>query len=407
MLVLRNANIIDSVTPGVQPGSVVIEGRQILDVVPAGGAVPDGDTIDLEGGFLLPGLWDCHSHPGYGGSDPVERVYETVAERAVRFGRHVLEALQGGVTGLRCVGEPGFIDVAWKRAIDRGDFVGPRIFACGYFLTTTAGHFLRSGAALEVDGAEGWRVAIRDHIKHGVDFIKVNMTGGIMGPAWDAMDRTFLTPDEVTAAFEIAHQRGIKVVAHAGGTDGIKQAVRAGAHTIEHGYILDDRAIELMKQHGTIYVPTLSLSHLVPGNAQDEYEERFLGSRAPLPPDLTARAYAAMTAHEAGFRKALAAGVPIACGSDVHPPREAPLLEIAQLVRHGMSEWQAIVAATRTSAEACCAEDRLGTVEPGKLADLIVVRDNPLDRIHNLRSLQLVLVNGAVVVDRRGVAVTA
>src|SRR5262249_44498779 len=162
----------------------------------------------------------------------------------------------------------------------------------------------------------GFRTAIREQIKNGVDFIKLNMTGGIMGPPWDRMDRTFLLPDEIQAAYDVAHARDVKVVAHAGGTDGIKAAVRAGAYTIEHGYILDDEAVALMVERGTYYVPTLSLSHLVPGNGEDEYERRFLEGRT-LPPDLVERAHRAMAAHEAGFAKALKAGVKIACGSDV------------------------------------------------------------------------------------------
>ena len=397
-LVLDNCAIIDASSPSPREGRVIISEGRIQDVAPASGRPTPGgaEVIDLKGGFLLPGLWDLHTHIGRGIPDSEAR-NESAAERTIRAGQNCMEALRLGITGLRVVGERDFIDVAWKRAFDSGRFTGPSLFTCGYFITTTAGHFLNSGCALEADGPEGFRRAIRDQIKNGVDFIKLNMTGGVMGPSWDRMANTFPLPDEIDTAFELCHRRGFKVVAHAGGTDGIKAAVQAGAHTLEHGYILDDEAISLMVERGTYFVPTLSLTHLHRGTEYTDSEfEREWSLAHPIPEDYRMRAIDAAGAHAQGFKEALRAGVKIGCGSDLDLPYGG-LLELGMLVRCGMSQWQAIVAATQTAAEVCCVADQYGTVEPGKRADLIALQHNPLDDIDNIRSLTLVVKNGAVV----------
>jgi len=399
--IIQNSHVIDATSQEPRELTVVVEGSQIVDLLPPGSPAPAGDAreIDLDGGWLTPGLWDVHTHIGRGIPDPGWRD-ESIAERTTRAGHDCMNALALGITGMRVVGEREYVDVAWKRAFDSGQFIGPSLFTCGWFLTTTAGHFLRSGTAKELDGPTEYRRAIRENIKNGVDFIKLNLSGGIMGPPWDGMQRTFPTPDEIDAAFEICHQRDYKVVAHAGGTDAIKTAISHGAWTLEHGYVLDDEAVAMMAHAGTYYVPTLGLSHLNRGPAYAESEvERAWAESHPAPPDYAARAVVAAEAHAAGFKKALDAGVPIANGSDLALP-DGGLLELGQLVRRGMSEWQAIVAATKTSAEVCLAGDQRGTVEVGKAADLLALGSNPLDDIENVRDVQLVMKDGDVVVRR-------
>jgi imidazolonepropionase-like amidohydrolase len=400
-VIIKNGHVIDATSPEPRESTVVVEGSKIVDLLPAGDSPSESGArvIDLEGGWLLPGLWDVHTHIGRGIPDPGWRD-ESIAERTTRAGRDCMNALALGITGMRVVGEREYVDVAWKRAFDSGQFIGPSLFTCGWFLTTTAGHFLRSGTAKELDGPTEYRRAIRENIKNGVDFIKLNLTGGIMGPPWDGMESTFPTPDEIDAAFEICHQRGYKVVAHAGGTHGIKTAISHGAWTLEHGYVLDDDAVAMMVDAGTYFVPTLGLSHLNRGPAYAESAaERAWAEDHPAPPDYAARAVVAAEAHAAGFKKALDAGVPIANGSDLALP-DGGLLELGQLVRRGMSEWQAIVAATKTSAEVCLVSDQRGTVEPGKAADLLAVGSNPLDDIENVRDTKLVMKDGHVVVRR-------
>jgi imidazolonepropionase-like amidohydrolase len=198
----------------------------------------------------------------------------------------------------------------------------------------------------------------------------------------------------------IARQRGVPVAVHATHHEAVKWAVHAGAHSIEHGYILDEEAAGLMAQRGVYYVPTLALSHLTADQACTPYERSYCEHHV-LPDGYRERANRFAPGHEDSLRMALQAGVKIASGSDQGPPREAALLEIECLARCGLGSHGAIVAATRTAAEVCRVEDRLGSVEPGKLADLIVVAGDPLQDIHNLRRLQLVIKNGQVAVDRR------
>jgi imidazolonepropionase-like amidohydrolase len=397
--VLTNVSLIDCVTPHPITGaSVTIERGRIVEVLHAGRA-PDtrsAQVVDLQGAYLLPGLWDVHIHPDYLASTGA-----SVAEQTAIFGHRLMEALtESGVTGVRSAGAAHFMDVAWKRAFDRGQYVGPRVFAAGHFLTTTGGHFLTSGHARECDGPYGFVRAIREQIKNGVDHIKLNLTGGIMGPAWDRHSQSFLLDDELEAAFAICHQRGFPVMAHAANPETVQAAVRLGAHSVEHGYIMDAACIESLRASPTWYVPTLAISHLTPDQARDPWEKRWVEERN-LAPDLCRRADAAADQHRRCFQQALAAGVKMALGSDIRPLKEAALLELGLWVRDGATPWQALLAATRHAAELCGAGHELGTVEPGKLADLIVVAANPLENIANLRELLLVFKEGRIVSDKR------
>jgi imidazolonepropionase-like amidohydrolase len=398
-LVLTNASVIDCVAERpIVGGSVVIERGRISEVLD-GRRSPEtrnADVIDLEGGYLLPGLWDVHIHPDY-----LAATGASVVEQTVAFGLRLMEALtEAGVVAVRCAGAAHFMDVAWKRAFDAGEYVGPRVFAAGHFLTTTGGHFLTSGHALECDGPYGFVRAIREQIKNGVDHIKLNLTGGIMGPSWDRHWQSFLLDEELEAAFAICRTRGFRVMAHAASPDAVKAAVRLGAHSVEHGYIMDADCIEQLRASSTWYVPTLAISHLTPDQASDPWEKRWVEQRN-LSADLCERADNAAAEHREWFRRALAAGVKMALGSDIRPLKEAALLELGLWVKDGATPRQALLAATRHAAELCGVGAALGTIEPGKLADLIVVDADPLQDITNLRRLRFVFKEGRLVSDRR------
>ncbi|MCC6532996.1 MAG: amidohydrolase family protein [Burkholderiales bacterium] len=397
--ILTNATLIDCIDPKPRSGaSVVIERGRISEILTDGRKAAGGDAelIDLAGAYLLPGLWDVHVHPDY-----LSLAEMPLAEQVALFGHRLMAALtESGIVGFRCAGTHHFMDVAWKRAFDSGQYVGPRLFACGHFLTTTAGHFLTSGHALECDGPYGFVRAIREQIKNGVDHIKLNLSGGIMGPAWDRHWHSFLLEDELRAAFAICHQRELKVMAHATNPEAVKNAIRLGAHSVEHGYIMDDECIELMLKHDTWYVPTLAISHLTPNQANNEWERQWLTQRN-LAQSLCCRADAAADEHATWFRKALGAGVKMALGSDIRPLKDAGLLEMGLWMRDGASPWQTLLAATRHAAAVCGAGDDLGTIEVGKLADLIVVGADPLADINNVRQLRLVLKDGRIVSDKR------
>jgi len=398
--ILTNATLIDCVKPApIKEAIVVIDKGRIAEIL-TGGRKPepgDSEVVDLRGAYLLPGLWDVHIHPDY-----LSLAEMPLADQVALFGHRLMAAFsESGITGFRCAGTHHFMDVAWKHAFDSNQYVGPRVFACGHFLTTTGGHFLTSGHALECDGPYGFVKAIREQMKNGVDHIKLNLSGGIMGLAWDRHYHSFLLEDELKAAFAICHQREFKVMAHATNPDAVKNAIRLGAHSVEHGYIMDDECIELMLKHDVWYVPTLAITHLTPNQVTNEWERRWMEQRN-LAPSLCCRADAASDVHATWFKKALKAGVKMALGSDIRPLKDASLLEMGLWVRDGATPWQTLIAATKNAAAVCGAAANLGTVEVGKLADLIVVAANPLEDINNVRRLLLVLKEGRIVSDKRG-----
>ncbi len=401
---LVNANVIDCLSPTpIEDATVVIEDGRIAAIAsprttPGQSiqAATDDQIIDLAGAWLLPGLWDVHIHPDYLSPSDMP-----LADQVTLFGHRLISALKdSGIVGFRCAGSHDYMDVAWKRAFQSGQYIGPHLFASGHFLTTTGGHFLTSGHALECDGPYGFVKAIREEIKNGVDHIKLNLSGGIMGPAWDLHTHSFLLEDELKAAFDICHRREFKVMAHATNPDAVKSAIRLGAHSIEHGYILDDECIELLLKHDTWLVPTLAISHLTPRQATNEWESRWTQQRG-LSHSLCCRAEAASDVHGSWFQKAVEAGVKMALGSDIRPLKDAALLEMGLWTRSGATPWQTLVAATRHGAAICGVGDDMGTIEIGKRADLIVVGGNPLDNINHLRRLQIVIKDGNVVSDKR------
>ena len=398
-LVLTNAHLIDCINPIPIPGaSVSVEDGRIVEVLDGhrSPATQGAQLIDLQGSYLLPGLWDVHVHLEW---PPLSQ--PTLAERAVQYGFNARQGLlEAGIVGIRTAGVPHFIDVGLKRAFEAWQPVGPRVFAGGYFLTTTAGHALASGFAKACDGPNGFVKAIREQIQHGVDHIKLNLTGGIMGPSWDRHWHSLLLPEELEAAFTICRQRGYAVMAHAASPEAVKAALRLGAHSVEHGYIMDEECLRLFLERGAWYIPTLGITHLTPNQATTPWEKAWLEGRG-LTPDLIKRAEDAVEEHRAWFRRALHAGVKMALGSDLRPLRDAVWLEMGLWVKDGATPWQTLVAATRYAAEVCGVGRDLGTVEVGKLADLIVVRRDPLQDIHHLRTLELVFKAGRLVAERR------
>ena len=399
-LILTNCNVIDCLNPAPKaPATVVIEDGRILEIRDGGPpASASGDrVIDLEGSYLLPGLWDVHIHPQH----PVP-AGTTVAQITADFGQNLMTGMtEAGVTAARSGGASNWMDVAWRRAFAGPGPAGPRVFACGHFLTTTGGHFLTSGHARECNGPYGYAEAIRDQMKHDVDHIKLNLSGGIMGPRWDRHTESFLLPEEIATAFALCRQRNFPVMAHATNPEAVKMAIKLGAHSVEHAYITDEDCITDFVSSGTWYVPTLSISQLSPNLATTEHE-RAWAAQKQLAPDLVVRADEAAEEHRNSFQKALSAGVKMALGSDISPMRDSALLELGLWVKCGATPWQALTAATKNAAEMCGVGPERGTVEAGNLADLIVDGGNPLADIENVRKLEMVLKEGRVVADHRG-----
>ncbi len=363
------------------------------------GEVPGSgpESIDLEGAYVIPGLWDVHSHLSH--ERPRYIPGETLPARVLRCLWAALKAVKAGITGIRSGGESHYIDVAIRDLFAAGVVVGPRVVPAGHFLTTTAGHITQNPIALALDGPDAFRKAVRANIRNGAEHIKINMSGGIWGPAWDDIHSTFHAPDELEAVFDTAKQRGFPVMAHAAGAGSAKVAARLGAKSIEHGYALDDEAIEAMALAGVVFVPTLAISQLSAGLVRDEWERRFMTDTGfVVPPEIREKAAGVAAQAEWGFRAARKAGITIACGSDMNPVAEAAKLEVALMVRFGMTPREALLAATRVAAELAGHGGRTGSIETGKDADLLAVGTNPLEDIYAVRQVRAVF--------RAGVRVT-
>ncbi|MFZ5916484.1 MAG: amidohydrolase family protein [Chloroflexota bacterium] len=415
-LYLINGSVIDCVTDDPAPvaATVVVEGTRIVGVYRADGPpapppMEDATVIDLAGRYLMPGLWDAHCHPGGMIPDPNrEACFETEAERTLRAVRNTSAALHVGVTALRSAGEANFIDVAlrdtyanrqpaglWKKGYADKRLLGPRMFCAGKGLRITGGHGANGRVqpmyldpALEVDGADEALKAARYVMKMGVDWVKICITGGIAGVR-EGMGESQMTFDEIKAVCDAAHNKGLKVGAHTGAAAAARLAVRAGLDVVEHGYELDREVCDMMAERGVYYCPTLSVTH------DEEYMRRWEWPEYSL-----RRALEGAERHRQALKFALEAGVKIINGADLNPIADTAIPEIEWVVRAGMSQAQALIASTRRPAELCGLDDLLGSVEPGKLADLIVVQESPLQNISALRDVRLVIKEGEIVVDR-------
>jgi imidazolonepropionase-like amidohydrolase len=395
-IVLRAARMLD-VEAGriVNNATVVVQNGRITAV---NGAVPQGaETIDLGDVTLSPGLIDAHTHltSDIEGNWTLRPVTETVADDALRGARNAKRTLEAGVTTVRDVGSAGFVDVALMRAIDAGMIPGPRIVPGGHSLGITGGHCDNTGWApglLEsdwragiADGVDEVLKAVRHQTKHGAKVIKICATAGVLSFEGPVGAQQF-TEEEMRAAVQEAARHGLKVAAHAHGTEGIKAAIRAGVASIEHGSILDDEAIALFKQHGTYLVPTEYLADRINLDA--------------LPPPIRAKAESVLPQMRASHRRAFAAGVKVAFGTDaaVYPHGENAR-ELGVYVQLGMTPLQAIRSATLSSADLLGVTDR-GVIAVGRLADIIAVPGDPLRDVRVYEDVRFVMKGGAVFLRR-------
>lgn len=379
--VLQGATVIDGTGAGPAVADVVVSDGRILDV----GVGLDGDeAVDLAGRWLLPGLIDCHVHVMVSTINLLTAVQTPFSLAFYQAAHNLAATLRGGVTSVR---DAGGADLGVKEAVARGLVQGPRMHIAVQILSATGGHgdgWMVCGAHLPFLGPHPGRPPsvcdgpaevlrrVREVIRAGADVVKICTTGGVLSEHDDPQASQFL-PDEIAVVVAEARAARIGVMAHAQGTDGIKNALRAGVSSIEHGIYLDDEAIGLMLEAGTFLVPTL----LAPIGVLDAPEGV---SEASL-----RKASEVLEIHQASIGKAAAAGVRIAMGTDSGViPHGRNAAELREMVKVGMSPMAAVQAATRVAAENVGVADRRGTVEPGKDADLLAVAGDPLADIEVL-----------------------
>jgi len=383
---------------------VVRDGR--IEAVGPDVQIPAGARIeDLSEWTVLPGLMDMHTHLT---SDPaggfVESRFRQFPGGAALVGaKNARLTLLAGFTTVRNAGAREFADVALKRAVDDGLLPGPRIFTAGKGIGITGGHCDQTGFRPDLgtesgiedgifNGPDEARAAVRYQIKYGADLIKTCATAGVLS-AGTEIGPAQVAPDELEAMVETATMLNRRVMAHAHGLEGIRNAVRAGVASIDHGAVLDDQIMAEMRERGTYLVPTIMAFEWV-------FEAAEAGTLAP---------WSAIKAREItpiareSHRRAIAAGVPIAFGTDAGVfPHGTNADEFRLLVEAGMTPARALLSATRDAADLLGVLDDGGTIEPGKWADLVAVRGNPLDDVEILKEVGFVMKEG-VVYKRDGV----
>ena len=359
-------------------------------------AIGDRDTIDDSDAavipafdkVVLPGLVDAHVHICFDAScDPVFNVrHEPRPDMMIRGVCNARDMLNAGVTTIRTLGTPDDLDLHLRDGIRQGLIPGPRIVAAGRSLTVTGGHghYYR----IEADGPAEMREATRLQIKNGVNVIKITVTGGIMTPRVRPGVSKF-DLDEIRAVVNEAHKAGLKVAAHAENPEGVNDALAAGVDSIEHGYFMQNpEGLDRLVASGAYLVPTLMAYELIAN-----------GLEQGVPPEAVEKAKEALEYNTSGFRTALDAGANIAMGSDAGTAfnhHERSWREASFMVGNGMSPMDTIVAATRNGADLLGLGARVGTVEPGKVADLIVVDGDPLADIASLGNVVCTIQGGRI-----------
>ncbi|HYL21512.1 MAG TPA: amidohydrolase family protein [Gemmatimonadales bacterium] len=383
--------------------AILIEGDRIKEVGPvdavAGHATRDARVIDLRNATVLPGLIDCHTHITSDPGDYYQQLFRmSVIDEAVRAHIYAKRTLDAGFTTVRKVGAPEFIDVALRNAINDGAVQGPRMLVSTMPLSATGGHgdvngmspYLRfEGFSGIANGVDQIREKIRFEVKYGADLIKVLASAGVLSEE-ESVGAPQYSQEELNAIVEEAAMWGRKVAAHAHGAEAIKRAVRAGVASIEHGSLIDDEGIRLMKEKGT---------YLVADIYNDDY---ILAEYARLgyPQKIIDKERLVGRQQRENFKKAVQAGVKIAYGTDAGVyPHGWNAKQFAHMVRWGTTPIQAIQAATVNAADLLGWADRVGALEPGKYADVIAVQGDPLQDVTVLEHVAFVMKGGEVVKD--------
>jgi imidazolonepropionase-like amidohydrolase len=402
LIVLKAARVFTATAERpLAPGMVIIEGDRIKQVGQSLAVPPGAQVIDLGDATLLPGFIDSHVHMSDEMSDDWYRDFfqETLrfpTEKTLWAAKYARDTLAAGFTTVRDVGSTDYISLGLRNAINAGIAEGPRMLIANYAIGSTGGHADRhpyppglvppAGPVQGVcNGPAQCREAVRFQIKYGADVIKFMPSGGVLSLT-DPVDVPELTREEMDAIVSEAHAWHRKVAAHCHGDEAAKMAIAAGVDSIEHGSFLKDDTLRTMKEKGVYLVPTLFAGDWIGGKADR------------LPPAIAAKARAASAQIQETFRHAVKIGVKVAFGTDsAVEPHGLDAREFALMVKNGMTPSQALLAATVSAADLLGLADKIGTLEPGKLADLVAVPGDPLQDIRQTEKVTFVMQGGRVV----------
>jgi imidazolonepropionase-like amidohydrolase len=400
--VVKAAHLVDPKSGGVISNAVVIMQDDKVTQVGSGLAVPAGaDLIDLKGATLLPGLIDCHTHITSQPSDYYEDIFrKSPIDYAVTAHIYAKRTVEAGFTTVRDVGSSEYIDIAMKRAIDKGEMVGPRMIPAGLAISSTGGHgdltgfspYVRiEGISAIADGVAEVRKLVRNNVKYGADVIKVLAGGGVLSEEENVGGPQF-TQEELNALVDEAGMWGRKVAAHAHGAEPIKRAIRAGVASVEHASLIDDEGIRLAKEHGTYLVMDIyNDDYILAEYARMGYPEKILAKERTV----------GRTQRE-NFKKAFEAGVKMAFGTDAGVyPHGWNAKQFAHMVRWGMTPMQAIQAATTNAADLLGRTGKVGELSAGSFADMIAVAGDPLKDVTELERVTFVMKGGMVIKGAR------
>lgn len=386
----KNASIVDVIGASViENGSVLVEDGIIKEVGTDFAVPADAKVIDLGGKTMLPGLFNCHVHMCSAAGNGVSE-HLSDAKQAIRAMKNLRTLVNSGVTYIRDAGSPNFIDVDFHEAQMKGDVVAPEMQTSGRCICMTGGHGHDEGR--EADGPDDCRKAAREQLKGGANWIKLMATGGVMTKGVEPGSPQ-LTEEELRAAIEEAHKVGAKTFTHAQGMVGIKNALRAGIDSIEHGFFMDDWCFDWMKEHNVFFVPTLAAPYWI----------KYYGTDAGIPDYMVRKVENTIEAHTDTFRRAHKAGVKIALGTDAGTPFnkfDKTAFEAVLMVENGLTPMEAIQCGTINAAELMSVSETHGSITVGKKAHFAIFEKSPLNDIHNMLDCAMTVMNGEIVFEK-------
>lgn len=405
-ILIHAGHLIDGVAKNARSTmTIIIDGERIVGIEDGFVQPDEGDTlIDLSAQTVLPGLLDMHTHLDHQNNrrSYMERFTLNGADYALMAAYYAKVTLHAGFTTVRDLGGSYNAVIALRKAIERGEATGPRIFSAGKSIATTGGHGDPTNSWAEILGGDPGPAdgvvngpaeaakAVRQRYKDGADLIKITATGGVLSAAKSGQNPQFRA-QELEALMATARDYGFHVAAHAHGAEGVKRAIRAGVRSIEHGTYMDDEAMALMKKHGTYFVPTLSAGKFIAEKAAEPgyFPEMVRAKAAVIGPVM-----------QTTFARAYRTGVTIAFGTDSGVgPHGENAKEFVYMIEGGMPAMAAIMSATSVAAELLEETENLGSIRPGTYADIIAVGEDPLRNISALQNVVFVMQGGVVVKD--------